>query len=288
MTRPIQRAGHIGDADNRFCGAPVFAELAPRGADAIDLIARAAGLPPLSRVDRDALRLVTLCVTSPDARVWPLKVARTLASYGSAAAGLYGAQLGNGGTIMGPGTAANGARSLAWLRARIGDDPTDDAIAEAIAAHTATRGRLAGFGVPLREQDERVLGLRRLAAAHPMAARPHYRLVERVIDVMRAREGVEPNIVAYAVAIFLDLGLAPHRAGILLSLLMTQNFAAHAIEAADTDGDALRELPAAALEDRTAPARRTPAALAEAAAGSASSPRALGAAGFGPRRSLAW
>lgn len=44
-------------------------------------------------------------------------------------------------------------------------------------------------------------------------------------------------------------------------MLMGHNFAAHALEAAEQDGPWLRELLLAAIEDRTAPPRRSPAAV---------------------------
>lgn len=276
--RPTQRAGHIGPDDNRFCGAAVFGELAATAASPVDLVARAFGLTDLTAADREVLRLIALSVTSPDPRVWPLKLTRTLAAYGSAPVAYFGAQLATVADRMGPGAATAAAESLAWLRARVGAEPTAAAVAAAVAVHDAERGVWAGFGVPLRPRDERLIAMYRMIADHPATRRPAWRLHLLLVDAMRAR-GVEPNIVIAVAALMTDLGVAPRRAGMLLGLLMSQNFAAHALEAADTDGPLLRELPAAALDDRTRPPRRSPAAEAAAAAGS----RAQTA-----RRSLAW
>lgn len=281
MTRPIQRVGHIGYDDNQFCGAAVFGELAHTVVAPTDLVARAFGMPALSDDDREVVRLMTLCLTSPDARVWPLKLTRVLASYGNPVAGFFGAQLGNAGDRMGPGTATHATQSLVWIRDRVGDEPTPEAVAAAIAEHTATRGRIAGFGVPFRPQDERLLGMYRLIAGHSATRRPYYRLHLLVADAMRATEGLEPNIVLAIAALLLDLGLPAHRGGMFLGAMMTHTFIGHALEAAD-DGALLRELPSGAIEDRSAAPRRSPAAAEAAAAGRG------GTAQFAPRRSLAW
>ncbi|MBK7071133.1 MAG: hypothetical protein IPH44_02420 [Myxococcales bacterium] len=277
--RPQQRAGHIGTDDNRYCGAAVFGALAATVTSQLDLTARAFGLCDLTDGDREVLRVISLCLTSPDARVWPLKLARVLASYGDAYAGYFGAQLGTGSQQLGPGVTAGAAASLAWIRARVGDDPSDAAVAAAVAAHTAERGRIGGFGVPFRAEDERLLGMHRLLAHHPARRRPGWRLMEQVVTALRAAHGVEPNIVIAIAALVLDLGLAPTRAGLFVASLMSHTFAAHAVEAAEQDGPWLQRLPVDALEDRSRAPRRSPAAEAAAAAGSTAT---------SARRTLAW
>jgi hypothetical protein len=280
-SRPVQRVGHIGDDDNRFCGASVFTELAPRGDGAVELLALAVGAPRLTAIDREALRCVALCTTSPDARVWPLKLARTLASYGNPVAGCYGAQLGNASRSMGPGTATGAATSLVWLRERVGDEPDRAALTDAVVAHQRERGRILGFGVPFRKEDERLLAMHRFLADHPTTRRPTWRLHTQVIEVMRALHGLEPNVVFPSAALFTDLGVPPHRAGMLLSMIMGHNFAAHAIEAAEQDGPWLQELPSSAIDDHSRAPRRSPAAEATAAL-------TAGSVATAPRRSLAW
>ena len=277
--RPVQRAGHIGYRDNRFCGHSVFGELAATTRDPIDLLLLAFGLH-VPDGDRELIRAVALAVCSPDARVWPLKLARTLASYGDPVVGYVGSQLVNTGDKMGPGTATHACASLAWIAQQVGPEPDDAAVEAAVARHLDERGRLAGFGVPFRDEDERLVALRPWLARHPATRRPTWRLALQVERVLRAR-GVRPNIVLAVAAIFLDLGLPPRRAGMLLGALMAPGFAAHALEAADTDGPLLRELPAAALDYQGAAPRRSPAEAARVATRTAGSSAPA-------RRSLAW
>lgn len=281
MIRPVQRVGHIGNADNRFCGAAVFGELARQLVDTGELTARACGAGALSAIDRDVVRLIALALTSPDARVWPLKLARTLASYGNPQAGMYGAQLLNRNDTMGPGAIGSCARSLRWLRARVGDDARDEALAAAVGEHLAERGRIAGFGVPLRPRDERLLALHEALRDHPAIERPTWGFHLRVIAAVQARSAVEPNVVMPVAALALDAGIPAERCGIFGGLLMAHLFAAHAAEAAEHDGPWLQAMPASSLDDRSPPLRRSPAAAAAAAA-------SRGPGSMGPRRSLPW
>lgn len=262
MTRPLQRIGHIGTDDNRFCGAAVFAELAPTVDSQVELVARALGIPHLAAIDREVLRAISLGLCSPDARVWPLKLTRTLAAYGNPYAGFFGAQLVTASDRIGPGATAAAAASLCWLRAEVGDDPDPDRLAAAVARHVATRGRIAGFGVPFRDEDERLVFLRRHLASHPASRRPTWRLFEALAAAMRTRHQLAPNIVIAMAALLVDLGCPPPRAGLLATLLMTHTFAGHAAEAAELDGPWLRELPISAIDDRSRPPRRSPAAQA--------------------------
>jgi hypothetical protein len=286
MTRPIQRAGHIGDRDNRFCGHGVFTDLRAAIRDPFELVALAFGVR-LAEGDREVVRCMALALCSPDARVWPLKLARTLAAYGNPIAGSFGAQLASDSDRMGPGTAAGAAASLVWLAEELAaagvDASTDDAtldaaLAAAVERHRACRGRIMGFGVPFRAEDERLLALREMLAGHPATRRPTWRLFERLARVMRAHGGLAPNIVIALAALLVDLGLAPHRAGMFFAMIMAPNFCAHALDAADHDRGLLIELPSEALAYQGPAPRRSPAAAARAAVGSAAP----------ARRSLAW
>lgn len=259
--RPLQRAGHIGDDDNRFCGSAVFAELAGRITSPIELLSLGFGMPPLDAEGREILRCLALCLTSPDARVWPLKMTRLLSCHGNAMAGYFGAQLANFSDRMGPGTASHAAASLRWLQARLPAEPTAAQVAAAVAEHVATRGRIAGFGVPFRREDERLLGLHRLLSGHPAQQRPAWRLHLRVIEALRASAQLEPNIVFPMTALLTDLGLSADRTGLFVSLLMNHTFAAHAVEAAEHDAPHLQTLAPEFLDDRSRSPRRSPRAV---------------------------
>lgn len=238
------RVGHIGPTDNRFLGRSVFEELSDQVASPADALALALGAR-LGEIEREALRLVALCTTSPDARVWPLKLCRLLASYGHPIAGLFGGQLISSGSIMGPGTAAGCAAGLAFVAERA----TDDAALEQAVAEWCERsgGRFPGFGVPFRPEDERLVAMRRYVAGTQLERRPYWILQQRVTDVMTRRGALQPNVTLGASALLLEAGIAPERCGVALALLMSHIFVAHSLEAAQSDGE-LRALPASAVD----------------------------------------
>jgi len=175
-----------------------------------------------------------------------------LASFGNAYAGHFGAQLANFSERMGPGTASMTAASLEWLAARVAEGAS---VADAVALHP---GRIGGFGVPFRDQDERLVGLMKLIIDHPARARPMWKLHEQVVEVMRGQHQLASNVVFPLTALLLDLGIPARRMGMFLSLLMAPTFAAHALEAADHDAAYLREIPPSAIDYRGRVARSLP------------------------------
>jgi hypothetical protein len=242
----------------------------------------------LAEGDREVVRCMALALCSPDARVWPLKLARTLAAYGNPIAGSFGAQLASDSDRMGPGTAAGAAASLVWLAEELAaagvDASTDDAtldaaLAAAVERHRACRGRIMGFGVPFRAEDERLLALREMLAGHPATRRPTWRLFERLARVMRGHGGLAPNIVIALAALLVDLGLAPHRAGMFFAMIMAPKLLRPRPRRRRPRS---RPLDRAAVRGPGLPgpgaARRSPAAAARSAVGSAAP----------ARRSLAW
>jgi hypothetical protein len=234
MTRPITRAGHIAYGRNRFCGADVFDTLAHEVRTPIDLLIRSFGGRTLDDEDREVLRCVSLALTSPDARVWPLKLTRVLASHGNLFAGFYGAQLANFTDIIGPNAATSCARALATIAAA-----TD--IDAAVARFLERKQVIGGFGVPFREEDERLVELERLLANHPITHRKPWLVSRALARALRQRNNVRPNVVSALAAIVLDLAIAPHRAGLFVGVMMAHTYAAHTLEACDDDAR-LREL----------------------------------------------
>ncbi len=264
MNAPIDtRVGLIVDGDNRFFGRSAYADWCERMTDASDGILVALGVADPSPAAREALRLAMLGTMSPDARVWPLKLTRLLASHGDPLAGFFGAQLVSAGKVMGPGAALHAARALRYIGDVVGDDPTDAELTAAIAAWKARcGGRIGGFGVPFRDIDERRVHLLRLIAGGPLAGGRYFRLHERVAAVMHP---LQPNVALTVAALFLDVGIDAERAGVALAVMMSHVFLGHALEAADQDGARLHDLPADVVEYRGVAPRRTAARAAEAA-----------------------
>ncbi|MFV8755018.1 hypothetical protein ACNOYE_31090 [Nannocystaceae bacterium ST9] len=249
------RVGVIIDGDNRFLGRSVFADWSRDMTGQIDAVLAILGVREITASEREVLRLISLCTTSPDARIWPLKLTRLIASYGDAAAGYYGGQLVSTSKIMGPGTASSAGRALHWIGERVGEDPSDAAVAEALAAWRARgEGRIGGFGVPFRDVDERRVALLQLCAGTPIERRRHWRLH---LQVVAAMPELEPNCVISIAALLLDIEVAPAQCGLALALAMGHVFLAHAVEAAAIDGARAHAIPADMVEFRGAARRST-------------------------------
>lgn len=249
------RVGLIVDGDNRYFGRSTFDGWDRALTASSDAVLVALGMTDLTPARREVARLITLCTMSPDARVWPLKLTRLIASYGDALAGLFGAQLVTAGKVMGPNATGYAARGLAWVAAQAGDGADDAAIVEAVAAWKARAGgRFAGFGVPFRDVDERRTALLRMTAGGPIAQGRHWRLHERVVAAMRPQR---PNCAITFAAMLLDVGVAPERVGVATAALMSHVFLAHAVEAAEQDGARAHALPPACVEYRGVAPRTT-------------------------------
>lgn len=234
MTPIDTRIGLIQRDDNRFLGHSTYehwvkAWAAPSDAN---LVAMGIELTPLNR---EAMRMVCLGGTSPDARVWPLKLSRLLSSWGDPVAGYFGSQLVTAGKVMGPGAVQGAARCLSFLSAQLGDEFTVDEVAKALAAFRAMNaGPIGGFGVPFRPVDERRIALLRFVGDGPLRRR--FWRIHEVLDVARPNPNTAPNVGLSFAALLLDSGVLPERCGLATSVLMSHVFLAHAVEAADIEG----------------------------------------------------
>ena len=252
------RVGLIVDDDNRFFGRSAYREWSDVMTSACDGVLVALGVREPSPTSREALRLMMLGTMSPDARVWPLKLTRLLASHGDPLVGYFGAQLVSASKVMGPGAALQAARALQFIGAHAGEAPTDTHVAAAITAwKPRCGGKVGGFGVPFRAVDERRVHVLRLAAGTPIADGRYYRLHEQVAAAMHP---LPPNVALTVAALLLDIGVAAEHAGVALAVMMSHVFLAHALEAAAQDGPRLHSIPADAVAYRGAAPRHSRAA----------------------------
>jgi hypothetical protein len=246
------RVGTIVDGDNRYFGRSVFHDWDTRMRESGDALLLALGVGEPDDTARECLRLLVLCTMSPDARVWPLKLARLLASHGDPLAGYFGAQLACTGKIMGPGAVGLAAQLLHAVAEAVGERPDDAAVARAVEDFKLRcGGRLGGFGVPFREVDERRTALLRLAGGALTEGR-HWRLHSQVVAALPQ---LRPNCAISFAALLLDIGVAVERAGVAQAIVMGHVFLAHAVESAAGDGARLHSLPATAVDYRGTPAR---------------------------------
>lgn len=242
----VARSGYH---EHLFAGQRVFAELGGQSSLA-GLIAL--GVTGRRLADDEAALLDDLATvwTVADARIWPMKVARLVASHGGTLEGLAAGFLAFDCTLIGMWAVIPRA---AELLIELGD-----ADEEALLAIVRERARLPGFGTPFRSGDERLPPLDRCVELRGRHERPTYRRYRQLAaTVLRERE-LQPNIAAAAAAIFCDLGWSPAEIGAVSSCLGVHMLIAHAHEGAQQRAAVAQRLPPSALRFEGPAPRRSP------------------------------
>lgn len=256
------RVAHWGWHEHRFYGHRVFDELLGResfvGLTALSICGRRLSSECCAVLDDAAVAL-----TLADPRIWPLKLTRLVASYGSpvaaAAAGLCMLE----GAQIGPWTTGEAARVLEELKELLGDRMSDrQFMREMLQSYVQERNFLWGFGTPFRSEDERLVAFRRALAARGRDTLPYFSLLEAVATVVRELRGWEVNIGAGFAAACLDMGIDPRDIPPLTTSLMQHTFFSNAVEESRQASAALRQLPNAFVTYRGPRPRKSPRATA--------------------------
>ena len=241
------RTAHWGWHEHRYFGHRVFEELAGQetftGLTVLSVLGRRLSSDACGVVDDAACTL-----TMADPRIWPLKLTRLIAAYGStlpaAAAGLLSEEEAR----IGPWAMAKSAEVLLAFQAAIGDRVDDpDTVRRVVKAYLEEHHFVWGFGTPFRERDERLVSFRACIQRRKRDTHRFWRLMDAVSAVVSEVRHPEPNMGIATAAAFLDLGLTSHQVGSLTSALMQHMFLAHAVEGS-TQGASLRELPASYVD----------------------------------------
>jgi hypothetical protein len=261
------RTAHWGWDEHRYFGKAVFAELTGKEslASLVALSVVGRSLPPecIGLID-DVAGAVTLA----DPRIWPLKLTRLIASYGSTLPAVAAGLLMQEEARIGPWACVHAAHTLLDLCAALGDEVDDQLrVAEAVRELLGRCDFVWGFGTPFRRQDERLVALREHVVRRGRDGLPYYRLMNRTADLVREARGAEPNLGIALAAIFLDMGLVPQEIGALVACLMQHMFFAQAVEGARQADPGLRQLSPESLDYVGRPSRTSPRAERERSAG---------------------
>lgn len=253
----VSHCAHWGWDEHQYFGHQVFGELL--GAESLT------GLTALSvlgrRLEADELGVlddIAVALTLADPRIWPLKLARTLASYGGSMAGMAGSLLVQSDARIGPWTGQKSAELLAAWHSEI--TATGISLDDLLTEHLKSNRFVWGFGTPFRERDERLVAFTARIRARGRHGLPFWSLFSAAAEVVTRLRGVAPNMGMGVAAAMLDLGVRPEQAGALSAALMSHMFLANAIEGAENPSEALRRLPTCAVEYAGRGARVSPAA----------------------------
>ena len=240
--------------DNLFCGKSTLHELLQGVSDGESLTTligmSITGRRPVA-AERMVLDAIAIAMCSADPRIWPLKVSRVAASFGNPIAGMSVGELSCYGTLMGPYSVGYAAKELINLH----NEMKNSAIS--VATYIANRKRLAGFGVPLRDEDERCVALQKwLSGAYEYSL--YWGLHLDLIAEMKRARNTPPNVGLPAAAALLDLGYNPLQIGVLNYALFQPTWLANAYESSMQQDPNLQRLPEENVEYVGQALRRSP------------------------------
>lgn len=245
MRPPLEertRSAHWGWDEHRYFGHRVFAELA--GSESL------AGLMALSitgrRLPPDQVGVLddaAAALTLADPRIWPLKLTRVIASYGSMIPALCAGTLLEDGARIGPWAVLEGAKVLMQLRRELANAQAEDDVRSVVEAYLREHRFVWGFGTPFRSKDERLVAFRACVERRGRHTLPYWQMMDSLIPIVRELRGEEPNIGLALAAVMLDMDLGPNQIGALVVALMEHMFFAHAVEGVEAAPGVLRQLP---------------------------------------------
>lgn len=249
------RCAHWGWDEHQYFGYRVFGELL--GSESLT------GLTALSvlgrRLDGDALALLddaAVALTLADPRIWPLKLSRTLASYGGSIAGAAGGLVVQGDSRIGPWTVQKAAELLAAWHARLcGGHETPEAV---VRDYLRSHRFVWGFGTPFRPKDERLVAFERRVEVRGRDQLGFWKLFRSASEVVQLLRATPPNMGMGVAAALLDLGVRPSETGTLATALMFHMFVANAMEGASAPSDTLRQLPDGSISYKGRAPRSSP------------------------------
>jgi hypothetical protein len=242
----LTRVAHGEDGDNRFRGYSVAHELAGAetwlGVATLGITGRR-----LTELERGVLDDLGVALTVGDPRVWPLKLARLVSTYGSTLGGLAAGALSLDEARIGHWTTGEAARFLTDLRRTVSGPDDVAGVETACRASLASRGRLIGFGVPFRPIDERVVILTERLLARGRDQLEYWRLFTTLADVVFRLKALRPNMTMGAAAACLDLGFDDRQTATVVSFLGLSDFLANTAEGAAQMSPALQSLDLASI-----------------------------------------
>ncbi len=248
---------HWGWDEHQYFGHRVFGELL--GSESLT------GLTALSvlgrRLEPEALAVlddIAVALTLADPRIWPLKLARTLSSYGGSIAGMAGSLLVQSDARIGPWTGQKSAELLTEWHSRV--TTTSATLEEVVQEYLSSHRFVWGFGTPFREKDERLVAFTSRIQAGGRDALPFWKIFSSASVIVQRERGAAPNMGMGVAAALLDIGVRADQAGALSAALMSHMFLANAIEGSQLSCETLRCLPEETVQYTGRAPRLSPAA----------------------------
>jgi len=241
-------------------------DLDPLNTALLDLALLAVGRPT-NEESRAVLSACAQAGFNVDPRIPPMKLARLGSACGGTLMGLATAFAALQSSYVGMSAIAEAAKFLVECRSSLEEEYDDQHIDAMLLERRRTRATMAGFGVPGRPSDERVVWLSSALEGLSRGPRPWWHLFEKIgarLSPLRRR----PNLGGGIAAAMLDLGCDPRQVGALACVLGVIPLVGNALEGATQAPEILRRLPPSPSVRYTGPgARISPRAAAHEAGG---------------------
>lgn len=254
----VTRVGHASWGDNLFRGYSVDTELAGK-LGMWGIVSLSIGGPRLDATDEGVLDDIAACSLAADPRIWPMKLARLGSAYGRYTMGLFTGMLGTDQAHVGIYAVTGIARLLLELGQRLDEGSTLESEVERVLARER---RFPGFGVPFRDEDERVVSLRRCIEARGRAGRRYWSLATRIEAHLSRQRRLSLNFATALGSLLLDLGFSVEQVSPMSAFAVIPNFLANAFEGAQQRPEALQRLPDQVIAYVGTPPRESPRARA--------------------------
>ncbi len=237
------RSAHWGFEEHQYFGHAVFGELLGNesllGLTALGILGRR-----LSAAECSVLEDAAVALSMADPRIWPLKLSRVVAAYGSTLPAVAAGLVTLTGAQIGPWPTTQAAHMLQHFHSQFGDQAEDAAAKrDHVSTYLSVHSFLWGFGTPFRRKDERLVAFERRLQLTGLDRKPHYRTFAAVRRAAKELKGVEANIGSGLAAVCLDLGFSADQIAPLTAALIQHMFFSTALEAAQQAPALLRKLP---------------------------------------------
>ncbi len=254
------RVAHAEWGDNRLQGHSVANELA--GAETwLGIVVLGVTGRRLAASERGMLDDLGVVMTVADPRIWPLKLGRLAASYGSTLAGLAAGTLAVDEALIGNWAFGKMAVLLRGLRQSVSAPGDLQSVEAACQQQLGSARRILGFGVSSRPVDERVEMLKLRVVARDRDRLEYWTLFENVCEAVFRMKGLRPNIASAAAAVCLDLGFDERETAVICAFIGLSDFLPNAAEGAVQMSPLLQSLDPASIRYVGPPPRdsgRTP------------------------------
>jgi hypothetical protein len=256
----ITHCAHWGYDEHQYFGYRVFEELVGHetltGLTALSTLGRRLPSNELGVLD-DAATALTLA----DPRIWPLKLTRTVASYGGSLAGISAGLLAQEDARIGPWAVQRSAELLArWQSAA---SAAGASLESTVGEYLATHPFVWGFGTPYRVRDERLVAFEQRIRLRERDGLTFWRLFQDVARIVHLTRKVPANMGMAVAAAFLDLGIRPEEMGVIVTALISHMFMANGVEGTQDAPAVLRCLPVSAVRYTGCAPRQSPASRAD-------------------------